>query len=61
MNNDYINKVSIYNKVLEKHYGYAELKDKQAEIIYNLLEKKNDVCGILTTGYGKSVKINYHI
>ena len=55
MNNDYKNTVSKYNEVLLEHYGYSELKDKQAEIIYNLLEKKNDVCGILTTGYGKSV------
>jgi len=44
-----------YNKKLKKVFGFKELKSKQFEIIYNLIEKKNDVFGILTTGYGKSI------
>lgn len=52
---DFIEKTKFYNKVLYENFGYTALKDKQAEIIYNLLEKKKDVCGILTTGFGKSI------
>jgi ATP-dependent DNA helicase RecQ len=55
MSHDFTEKCKLYNDVLKKYFGYSKLKDKQSEIIYNLLEKKNDVCGILTTGYGKSI------
>jgi len=53
--NDYLEKTEKYNKILKKYFGYDKLKDKQSEIIYNILEKKNDVCGVLTTGFGKSI------
>ncbi|VVU94970.1 RQC domain [seawater metagenome] len=52
---NYVKKCQHYNEVLNEYFGYAALKDKQAEIIYNLLENKRDVCGILTTGFGKSI------
>ena len=55
MSHDFIEKCKLYDDVLKEYFGYSKLKDKQSEIIYNLLEKKNDVCGILTTGYGKSI------
>jgi len=42
------------NKILKKYFGYDSLKDKQEEIIKNVLEKK-DTIGILATGYGKSI------
>jgi RecQ family ATP-dependent DNA helicase len=44
-----------YNQYLKKYFGYNKLKDKQYEIIYNIIELKKDVCAILPTGYGKSV------
>jgi ATP-dependent DNA helicase RecQ len=44
-----------YNEYLKKYFGYDTLKDKQFDIIYNLLELKKDVCAILPTGYGKSI------
>jgi RecQ family ATP-dependent DNA helicase len=53
--NDYIDKVNDYNRLLKENFGYDKLKNKQAEIIYNVIEKKRDVCGILTTGFGKSI------
>ncbi len=53
--NDYIDKVNEYNRILKESFGYNKLKDKQADIIYNVIEKKKDVCGILTTGFGKSI------
>ena len=42
------------NKILKKYFGYDRLKDKQEEIIKNVLEG-NDTIGILATGYGKSI------
>jgi RecQ family ATP-dependent DNA helicase len=51
----YTKRIEFYNKVLKDNFGFTSLKEKQAEIIYNLLEKKRDVCGILTTGFGKSI------
>mgnify|MGYP000471734565 CR=1 FL=1 len=44
-----------YNKLLQKYYGYSNLKEKQLQIIDLLLHDKKDVSGILSTGYGKSV------
>lgn len=44
-----------YNSILKKYYGYDKLKDKQYEIIKSVVKDKRDVCGILATGYGKSV------
>ena len=44
-----------YNKILKKHFGYEKLKDKQFEIINNILNNKKDVLGILPTGFGKSM------
>lgn len=42
------------NKILNKYFGYEKLKDKQEEIIKNVIEGK-DTIGILATGYGKSI------
>src|SRR5260221_14508769 len=44
-----------YNSILKKYYGYESLKDKQYEIIYDIVENKRDVCGVLCTSYGKSI------
>jgi len=44
-----------YNSLLKKYYGYDELKDKQYEVIKAVVDDKRDVCGVLATGYGKSV------
>ena len=44
-----------YNKILKKHFGYEKLKDKQYEIINNILNNNKDVLGILPTGFGKSM------
>jgi Werner syndrome ATP-dependent helicase len=43
-----------YTAVLKEYYGYDKLKDKQFEVIDAILDKK-DVCGIMATGYGKSI------
>ena len=40
MSHDFTEKCKLYNDVLKKYFGYSKLKDKQSEIIYNLLEKK---------------------
>jgi RecQ family ATP-dependent DNA helicase len=40
---------------LKKHFGYDKLKDKQYDIINNILNNKKDVLGILPTGFGKSM------
>ena len=42
------------NEILKNYFGYDKLKDKQEEIINNILNKK-DTIGILATGYGKSI------
>ena len=42
------------NKILKRYFGYESLKDKQEEIIQNVLDKR-DTIGILATGYGKSI------
>jgi len=41
-------------KILEKFFGFSELKEKQVEVINELL-LGNDVIGLLPTGYGKSM------
>ena len=41
-------------KILEKYWGFSTLKDKQIEVINELL-LGNDVIGLLPTGYGKSM------
>jgi hypothetical protein len=41
-------------KILEKYWGFSELKDKQINVINELL-LGNDVIGLLPTGYGKSM------
>jgi len=42
------------NKYLKKYWNISELKDKQIEVINELL-LGNDVIGLLPTGYGKSM------
>ena len=42
------------DEILNKHFGYSKLKDKQEEIITSILDG-NDTIGVLSTGYGKSV------
>lgn len=41
-------------KILKKYWGIDNLKDKQFEVINNIL-LGNDVIGLLPTGYGKSM------
>jgi len=41
-------------KYLNKYWNIESLKDKQFEVINNLLHG-NDVIGLLPTGYGKSM------
>ena len=41
-------------KILEKYWGFSELKEKQVDVINELL-LGNDVIGLLPTGYGKSM------
>lgn len=41
-------------KILQKYWGFSELKDKQINVINELL-LGNDVIGLLPTGYGKSM------
>lgn len=41
-------------KIILKHWNYTELKDKQTEVINEIL-LGNDVIGLLPTGYGKSM------
>jgi RecQ family ATP-dependent DNA helicase len=41
-------------KILEKYWGFSKLKEKQVEVINELL-LGNDVIGLLPTGYGKSM------
>lgn len=40
--------------LLKKYYGYDKFKQKQLDIINNILDGK-DVCGLLPTGFGKSL------
>jgi RecQ family ATP-dependent DNA helicase len=40
--------------LLDKYFGYKELKPEQFEIIDNILNK-HDVCAVLPTGFGKSM------
>jgi ATP-dependent DNA helicase RecQ len=47
-------KLPTYNEILEKYWGYSELKDKQIEVLDNFMAGK-DVVGLLPTGYGKSM------
>lgn len=44
-----------YNSVLKKYFGYDKLKDQQFEIIDKLVHEKKDVCAVLATGFGKSI------
>ena len=42
------------NKYLRKYWNFDKLKNKQYDIIQNIIQKK-DVIGLLPTGYGKSL------
>ena len=44
-----------YDKYLKKYFGYDSLKVLQFKIIYYIIQKKKDICGILATGFGKSI------
>lgn len=44
-----------YDKYLKKYFGYDSLKVLQFKIIYYIIKKKKDICGILATGFGKSI------
>lgn len=44
-----------YNDILNKYYGYNELKPEQYQIINTIINDKRDVCGVLATGFGKSI------
>lgn len=55
MNEDYTNRKGKYTEILIKKFGINNFKDKQLEIIDNIIYYKRDVCCILATGYGKSL------
>lgn len=44
-----------YNDILNKYYGYNQLKPEQYQIINTIINDKRDVCGVLATGFGKSI------
>ncbi|AYV83964.1 MAG: DEAD/SNF2-like helicase [Hyperionvirus sp.] len=44
-----------YDALLNQYFGHKELKKEQFEIINKLLNDKRDVCGVMATGYGKSI------
>ena len=44
-----------YVKKLKKKFGFDTFRSNQVDIIYNVLEKKKDVCAVMPTGYGKSL------
>jgi Werner syndrome ATP-dependent helicase len=45
----------IYDTTLQQYFGYDKLKDLQKNVIKTIIEDKNDVLGVLATGYGKSI------
>jgi Werner syndrome ATP-dependent helicase len=47
-------RLELYNKILQKYWGYPSLKSEQYTIISNVLDGK-DICAILATGFGKSI------
>jgi Werner syndrome ATP-dependent helicase len=47
-------RLTSYNKLLHKYWGYDSLKPEQYSVICNILDGK-DVCAILATGFGKSI------
>lgn len=42
------------NKILYDYFGHEQFRDKQKEVIENLLENKNTLC-LMPTGLGKSI------
>ena len=44
-----------YDRCLKKFFGYDSLKVLQFKIIYSIIKKKKDICGVLATGFGKSI------
>ena len=42
-------------EILKKHFGFNNFRPGQWSIINSLLHEKQDVCGILATGHGKSL------
>ena len=50
-----IKKVKKFETYLFETFGYKVFKEKQREIIETIIKKKQDVCCIMATGYGKSL------
>lgn len=46
---------SSYHKLLKQKFGFAEFREKQLEIIKNIVENKRDVSATMFTGAGKSL------
>nr|QBK88702.1 MAG: DEAD/SNF2-like helicase [Mimivirus LCMiAC01] len=44
-----------YKKILKKYFGHSKFKDIQLDIIKTILDDKNDVLAVMSTGYGKSL------
>ena len=44
-----------YIKVLKTRFGHDKFRPYQFEIINTIIEKKQDICAIFATGYGKSL------
>ena len=45
----------LYRKVLKDKFKFSDFRDKQLEIIKNIIEKDRDVCATMFTGAGKSL------
>lgn len=53
-NNKTFNRDDRLKHLLKEYFGYDDYKPQQLEIINNILDG-NDVCGLLPTGFGKSI------
>ena len=51
--------MSKYEKILKKYFGHTKFKDIQLDIIKTILDDKNDVLAVMSTGYGKSLLFQY--
>lgn len=55
MDKNYEKRKEMYTIVLRNKFGLENFKEKQLQIIDNIIYYKRDVCSVLATGYGKSL------
>jgi Werner syndrome ATP-dependent helicase len=48
-------RITKYTSILQKYFGYPQLKPEQINIIDSVINDKKDVSAILATGFGKSI------